>query len=338
MLSRLDACLKQAASPEAPFGCCLVYGQERYPVSYLLSSLKNILQQQESVTVEQYDYSQVSLAEVLPNWDGLSLFAERKIILLTHLDGLRKNDAALLSEWLDFHHNAGGIFLFCTATKVDGRSPFFRAVKKYGEIVKTDKMPPAQANKLAAVHGEEYGVAFAPRVIDTLIHYHEGNLQLVFREVEKLALFVGPGGQVGQEELELLGCGAAAGSVFDLVDKLGEGNASASLRLLHRLLQDKAAPLMILGMVARHFRLLGLALAPSNRAKSAADLARVLRVPPFVAQKIRRQLARFSLSRLADSFQLLSEVDCRLKSSGVPEKIVMEDMVLKLCGAKTDDS
>ncbi len=337
MLSRLDACLKQAASPEAPFGCCLVYGQERYPVSYLLSSLKKILQRQENITVEQYDYSQVSLAEILPHWDGLSLFAEKKIILLTYLDGLRKNDAALLSEWLDSQHDGSGIFLFCTATKVDGRSPFFKSMKKYGEVVRTDRLPPAQAGRLVACHAEEYGVVFAPRVIDTLLHYHEGNLQLVFREVEKLSLFVGPGGKVGMEELELLGCGAAAGNVFNLVDKLGEGDVSASLRLLNRLLQDKTAPLMILGMVARHFRLLGLASASSNRAKSAADLARVLRVPPFAARKIRRQLGRFSLARLADSFQLLSEVDYRLKSSGIPEKIVMEDMILNLCRAKTDD-
>jgi len=150
MLSRLDACLKQAASPEAPFGCCLVYGQERYPVSYLLSSLKKILQRQENITVEQYDYSQVSLAEILPHWDGLSLFAEKKIILLTYLDGLRKNDAALLSEWLDSQHDGSGIFLFCTATKVDGRSPFFKSMKKYGEVVRTDRLPPAQAGRLVA--------------------------------------------------------------------------------------------------------------------------------------------------------------------------------------------
>ncbi len=338
MLFRLDACLKQAASPEAPFGCCLVYGQENYPVSHLLSSLNNILRQQENVTVEQYDYSQVSLAEILPHWGDLSLFAEKKIILLKHLDGLKKNDAVLLSEWLDSHHDGSGVFLFFTAVKVDGRSPFFRSVKKYGEVVKTDKMPPAQARKLVAGHGEEYGVVLAPQVIDTLLHYHEGSLQLVFREAEKLALFVGPGGKVGMEELELLGCGAAAANVFNLVDKLGEGDAAASLRLLNRLLRDKTAPLMILSMVARHFRLLGLASVPSNRTKSPADLARVLHVPPFVVQKIRRQLDRFSLSRLADSFQLLSEVDCRLKSSGVPEEVVMEDMVLNLCRAENHDS
>ncbi len=338
MFSRLDQSLKQAALTEAEFGCCLVYGQEHYPVSYLFSSLKKLIQQQESITVEQYDYSQVSLEEILPNWDGLSLFAEKKIIVLSHLDRLKKNDAKLLKEWLDAHHDASGLFLFLTAVKVDGRLPFVKSVKKCGEVIKTDHLPPAEVRKLMSRHGQEYDVSFIPQVIDTLIHYHDGNLQLIFREVEKLALFVGPGGVVKSEDLELLGCGTAAGNIFTLVDELGAGNVKVSLQVLHRLLRDKTVPLIILSMVARHYRLLALASAPSNRSGSVGDLARTLRVPPFVAQKIRRQLNEFPLSRLSDSFSLLSEVDYRLKSSAIPDSIIMEDMVLTLCRGDACDS
>ncbi len=331
MLSRLDKCLKQAALTEAEFGCCLVYGQENYLISYLFSSLKKLIRQQETITVEQYDYSQVSLEEVLSDWDGLSLFAEKKIIVLSHLDRLKKNDAKLLKEWLDSHHDADGLFLFLTAVKVDARLPIFKSVKKYGEVIKTDHLPPAEVRKLMARHGEEYDVSFAPQVIDALIHYHDGNLQIIFREMEKLALFVGPGGVVKSEEFELLGCGTAAGNVFTLVDALGAGNVKEALQVLNRLLRDKTVPLVILSMVTRHYRLLALASTPSSRNKTAGDLARMLRVPPFVVQKIRRQLVRFPLSRLSDSFSLLSEVDFRLKSSAIPESIIMEDMVLTLC-------
>lgn len=338
MLSRLDKNLKQAASLGAEFGCCLIYGQEDYPVSYLFSSLKKLIQQQETITVEQYDYSQVSLEDILFNWDALSLFAEKKIIVLSHLDRLKKNDAKLLQEWLDAHHDTSGLFLFFTAVKVDGRLPLVKAVKKYGEVIKTDHLPPAEVRKLMARHGEKYDVSFAPQVIDTLMHYHDGNLQLIFREAEKLALFVGPGGVVKSDEFELLGCGTAAGNIFTLVDELGVGNVKTSLQLLNRLLRDKTVPLIILSMVARHYRLLALASAPSNRGKSAGDLARILRVPPFVVQKIRRQLNKFSLSRLSDSFSLLSEVDFRLKSSKIPESIIMEDMVLTLCRGNARDS
>lgn len=338
MLSRLNQSLKQAALTEAEFGCCLVYGQEHYLVSHLFSSLKKLIRQQETITVEQYDYSQVSLEEVLPNWDALSLFAEKKIIVLSHLDRLKKNDAKLLKEWLDTHHGASGLFLFLTAVKVDGRLPLVKSVKKCGEVIKTDHLPPAEVRKLMVRHGEEYDVSFAPQVIDSLIHYHDGNLQLIFREVEKLALFVGPGGVVTSDDLELLGCGTAAGNIFTLVDELGAGNVKVSLQVLNRLLRDKTVPLIILSMVARHYRLLALASDPSNSGKSVGDLARRLRVPPFVAQKIRRQLNKFSLSRLSSSFSLLSEVDYRLKSSTIPESIIMEDMVLTLCRGNARDS
>ena len=338
MLSRLDESLKQAASPEAEFGCCLLYGQESYPLSHLFSSLKKILQQQETVTVEQYDYSQVSLEEIIHNWDALSLFAEKKIIVLKHLDKLKKNDARLLSEWLNSHHDAGGLFLFFTAVKVDGRLPFVKAVKKYGKVIKTDHLQPAEVRKLMVRHGKEYEVAFAPRVMDTLIHYHGGNLQLIFREAEKLALFVGPGGEVKVEDLELLGCGTVAGNIFALVDELGVGNVTTSLQVLNRLLRDKTVPLIILSMVVRHYRLLVLASSSSHRGKSASDLSRILKVPPFVVQKLRRQLKRFSFARLSAGFQLLSEVDYRLKSSRIPDSIVMEDMVLRLCRGDARDS
>lgn len=331
MLSRLDQCLKQASLTEAEFGCCLVYGRESYLASYLFSSLKKIIRQQETITVEQYDYSQVSLEEVIPNWDALSLFAEKKIIVLKHLDRLKNNDAKLLSAWLAAHHGSCGLFLFLTAVKLDGRLSLVKSVKKYGEVIKNDHLPPAEIRRLMVRHGEEYDVGFAPQVIDTLIHYHEGNLQIIFREMEKLALFVGPGGTVKSEEFELLGCGTAAGNIFDLVDALGAGEVKESLQVLNRLLQERTVPLVILSMVARHYRLLALASAPNNRGKTVGDLARLLRVPPFVAQKIRHQLKRFSLARLSAGFSLLSEVDFRLKSSKIPESIILEDMVLSLC-------
>jgi len=338
MLSRLNQSLKQAALTEAEFGCCLVYGQENYPVFHLFSSLKKLIQQQETITVEQYDYSQVSLEEILPNWDALSLFAEKKIIVLSHLDKLKKNDAKLLKEWLDAHHDTSGLFLFLTAVKLDARLPLVKSVKKYGEVIKTDHLPPAGVRKLVARHGEEYDVSFAPQVIGSLIHYHDGNLQLIFREVEKLALFVEPGGVVKSDDLELLGCGTAAGNIFTLVDALGAGNVKVALQVLNRLLWDKTVPLVILTMVVRQYRLLALASAPTNRGKSAEDLARTLGVQPFVAKKIRRQLDGFSLPKLSASFLLLSEVDYRLKSSAIPESIIMEDMVLTLCRRNARDS
>ncbi len=338
MLSRLNQSLKQAALTEAEFGCCLVYGQENYPVFHLFSSLKKLIRQQENITVEQYDYSQVSLEEILPNWDALSLFAEKKIIVLSHLDKLKKNDARLLKEWLDAHHGTSGLFLFLTAVKLDARLPLVKLVKKYGEVIKTDRLSPAGVRKLVVRHGEECDVSLAPQVIGSLIHYHGGNLQLIFREVEKLALFVGPGGVVKSEDLELLGCSTVAGNIFTLVDALATGNVKVALQVLNRLLWDKTVPLVILTMVVRHYRLLALASAPSNRGKSAEDLARTLGVQPFVAKKLRRQSGAFPLSRLSASFLLLSEVDCRLKSSAIPESIVMEDMVLRLCRGNACDS
>ncbi|MBN2332359.1 MAG: DNA polymerase III subunit delta [Deltaproteobacteria bacterium] len=339
MLSSLRKCLQQAAAPAAEFGCCLLYGQETYPVAFLLSSLKQLLKEQEEVTVEQYDYSRISLVEELSAWDAGSLFAAKKIIVLSHLDGVKKDDVELLTEWLARRQGDPSVFLFLTAgERLDGRSLLVRSARKYGTVIKTDGFKPEDLRRLIVQYGSTYGVTFSPSVLDILIHYHDARVQLILREVEKLALFVGPGGVVNDGDLELMGCGTVAGNIFALVDELGAGRTATSLRVLNRLLRDKTVPLVIVSMVVRHYRLLALAGAPANRGKSVSELARDLRVPPFVVQKLRRQTSHFPLPRLVQSFQLLAEIDRRLKSSSVPELIVMENMVLSLCRRNANDS
>ncbi len=331
MFRAIKRCLAEAVDQEKEFGACLLYGEESYPRSLLLQAVQKISRENESVTVERYDCSQLTLAEVIGNWDALSLFAPRKIIVLTSVEEVKKKDAELLRQWLEDHWGTRGSYLFLLARSFDGRSALYRALKKRGEVLKTDGLQVDEIRRLVTQKAAACGVSLAPGILDSFLHYHDNNLQMIMQEVEKLALYVGPEGTIGQQELELLGCSTAAARVFDLVDELAAARLPASLRLLDRLLRDKTVPLVILHLVVRHYRLLALAASPANRKKAVGELASALRVPPFVVRKLRRQSEKFSLPRLAGAFQLLSDVDRQLKSSRLPERIVLERMVIALC-------
>ncbi|MBN2232313.1 MAG: DNA polymerase III subunit delta [Deltaproteobacteria bacterium] len=338
MLDNLRSCIRRADDAEGAFGCCLLYGDESFPLSLLEESLSARMRKNDWLTVERYDVSQQRLDEVLPLFDAPSLFAPRKIVVLTHLEALRKSDGELLAAWLTEHGAADGPFLFLSAAaRFDARQRLYKTLKKLGSVIFTDKLGPADRRQLVAREAQRCEVACAAEVVDQLLHYYDNHLQLIAREIDKLSLYVGPGGIIDEETVNLLGCGVLAANIFVLTDEVGTGALLPALSSLHRLLETRTAALLVVAMLARHYRLLARTFSHRARKESRQTLAGAIEVPPFVADKLWRQVEGFSSRRLAGSFALLSAADRRLKSSAAPDKIVLEHLVMHLCRMASAD-
>lgn len=173
-------------------------------------------------------------------------------------------------------------------------------------------------------------VEVAPRVLEELLLLHDGNLPVVERELEKMALYVGPGGRIDQAVVERLGVDGGSGNIFKFCDALSERRTVAALEILHAILRARVEGLRVLAMVARQYRLLVRAAIPENRRLSAEALARALKVQPFVARKLKRQVSGWGVSELVKAFALFSRVDRQLKSSRLPNEIILEHLVLEL--------
>jgi DNA polymerase-3 subunit delta len=331
MLDELRASIRRAVAADGAFGCCLLYGDESFPLSLLEESLAAWMRRHDWLTVERYDVSQQRLDEVLSLFAAPSLFAPRKVVVLTHAEALRKADGELLAGWLTEHAPTAGPFVFVSAAaRFDARQRLYKTLNKLGSVIRTDKLGPADRRQLVAREAKRCEVTCAPGVVDLLLHYYDNNLQLIAREIDKLSLYVGPGGVIDAETVNRLGCGVLAANIFALTDEVSAGNLPLALTSIHRLLETRTAALVVVAMLARHYRLLARTFSHRAHKKPRPALAGAIKVPPFVADKLWRQADGFSSQRLADSFTLLSAADRRLKNSAAPDKIILEHLVIHL--------
>ena len=338
MLNTIVQSLRAAAAAEAPFGCCLLYGEERYPYEFLNRGLNRLVEL--GHTLETYDAVSITLPEFLASVSAASLFARRKIVHLKNSHIYRKKDLEKMLEWLEDQAvlNPEAVvvsYLFMSASGLDGRSILVSRLKKNKfQVVKSDKIRPREVEERLEKRVQSANVTIDGRVLNALVHLHEANLTLLEQEVDKMALYVGPGGCIDYKVVDLLGIDGGGGNVFTFGDALSEGRFIEALLILDILKRARIEALLIIAMISRQFRLLSRVGSPEVSGLSPAAMGKALKVPPFVVKKLVRQAKRLSFRSYAEVFMILHDADVAIKSSQLPKAIVLERVVLKIAALR----
>ena len=163
----------------------------------------------------------------------------------------------------------------------------------------------------------------ATAVLATLIG---PDLRLLDIEIEKLLLYAGDR-MVTTEDVQLLVSHAREASVFDLVDCVGRRETGRALRLLHRLIDEGEPPLRLLAMLARQIRILIQLREVSEDESDPREMARRLRLHPFVVQKGLSQARNFELAQLEAAHERVVQTDWAIKS-GKSDPVLALDMLV----------
>ncbi len=333
MLKSLEKALRGAADHNGPFGCCLLYGEERYPHQFLSRGLAGLVEQ--GHTLEVYDCSQVTFQDFLVTATAPSLFSQRKIVHLLNLDSYQKSEHEKLLTWLASQVESSFItYLFLSSFKLNGRSILVSRLKKKYFTVKSEKLRPAEVSQRLSRQALAAKVMVDKRVLEALVHLHEANVPLLDREFEKMILYVGSGGRIDQVVVDLLGVDGGGGNIFAFGDAVCEGRVVVALTILDALQRARTEALVVVAMVARQYRFLSRAASPEHRGVPAATLASALKVPPFVAKKLVNQAKRLRPPAYAAAFAVLRDADLAIKTSRLPKSIILERMVLELAGLR----
>ncbi len=338
MLETLVQSLRAAATAESPFGCCLIYGEERYPYEFLNRGFTRLLEL--GHTIEVYDAAGLPLSEFLASVSAASLFARRKIVHLKNPHKYQKKDLERLLDWLSslagLDPDAAVVTsVFISAPGLDGRSLLVSRLKKNKfTVIKSDKLKAHEVVSRLEKRVRKAEVTVDSRVLNALVHLHEANLTLLEQEVDKMLLYVGPGGLIDQKVADRLGIDGGGGNVFTFGDALSEGRFVDALIILDILKRARIEALLVVAMISRQFRLLSRVASPEIAGLSLPEVAKKLKVPPFVVKKLVRQVKGMSPRGYAGVFTILHDADIALKSSQLPKYIVLERVVLKIAALR----
>ena len=280
--------------------------------------------------VESYDASETTPEAVVSACNSYSLFGEGPFVVVRNLDAWNAAQKAVVVDYLD--NPAPEADLVLLGKKLGSRERLLGAVKKSGEVHNLEQPTGKALVRWAVGHAKGLGLDLPEDVAGNLIKRCSGDKQRLVTETEKLALYVSDR-PATDEDVEALCPPDVQSNIFAFVDALGAGDRGSAIRLLEALISTGEPPLRATYMVRRQFRLVARARALFARGASQGEVARELKVPPFVARKLEEQARGSSDDDLEGALGLVLDLERGLKGgSDLGDELQVELAVLKLSG------
>ena len=111
---------------------------------------------------------------------------------------------------------------------------------------------------------------------------------------------------------------------------MGQRNGRVAARTLHELLDAGSAPLYLLAMIARQFRLLIQVKELQGMGVNQQGIVKTLGLHPFPARKLQAQAIQFTTTQLETVLRWILDADVAIKSGQVEPEVALDLLVADL--------
>lgn len=315
----------------------LISGDESLISSELDGLLNQLIGDQDrSLMMDDFDCSesQFSIAPVADAFLTMSLFMERKVVLVRHLHDLPGDALDSFVEALDGHIPEVDIVL--TAT---GRLPkaIGDACKRVSAQTIGATVVSSQKDRVLWVETRlvEAGFSYSADVARMISSWFANDHARLSGLITTLVSVHGHGAKLTRGDVEPFLGEAGAVAPWDLTDAIDAGDSAVALQMLHRMMID-SHPLQILALLGNRYA--QMMKIDGRGVRTAEDAVVILGGKPFAARKVLEQYQRLGSGGIARAVSLLAEADKDLRGGkDWPEEMVMEVLVARLArlGATT---
>jgi len=265
-------------------------------------------------------------SEILARAGQAPVFAARRYVVVKAAEKLSARDGEVLAPYL--REPCETTTLVFVAARLDKRLKFSKELMERAVSIDCSSVSDAQLSDWIRSESGRAGVRLSGEAAGALAHLAlslkgeaGGSLNLLKRELEKLAAYVPPDRTAGVQDVEAVRGGEPGASVFDLARAIAERREGRALWILARNLDSGEDPLRILGALAWQFRQIWKAREQRRFGGPGADLSGL-----------------FTERDLATALRLFAAADAKLKggASGSSKRLALETTVLALCRFQRD--
>ena len=267
--------------------------------------------------------SAIAAAEQLP------MMSDTRVVRIRDFARLREADEDVLIHYLG-NPSPSTVMIFA-ADELDKRKKATKVLLDVCTVVDFAPLKDPEAKTWARNRLKELQIAADDQVLSELIRLIGTDVQTLANELEKLASAAADTKRITLEIVDELIGRSRELSNFELGDHLLAGNRKRALETLHRLLEDGAEPVMLVGLIAGNYHRLALGkhlLARGGR----EEVFRNISLPPFKRDSYISTLQRSDVARIARGIQLTAAVDLAIKTSQATPRLQLELLVCELAG------
>jgi DNA polymerase-3 subunit delta len=285
------------------------------------------------------DGGALTVGELRQASDALPFLCDRRLVIVNHYlkrPGGRGKEEAELAALADYLPTMPGTtwLIFVEDETLPPTHPILKLAEKHpaGQVRAFDGPGRGELSGWIVRRVERKGATVERAAADALAVAVGDDLRLLDSEIEKLATYTGGERSITTADVELLVPYTGEANVFAMVDAIGRRNGRTALRLLHKLLEAGDAPLYLLSMIVRQFRILIQVKELSAQGLTVSTIAKRAGLHPFVTEKAQRQAMNFSLGQLEVIYARLLDTDLAIKTGRMEDVLALDTLVAALCG------
>ena len=266
----------------------------------------------------------IAAAETLP------FMAERRLVLLRDhpaVVGRGEADESLLA-YLP-HVPPTAVVLFYCVLPVKQKK-IRNLVQKQGGLVTFEPLSDRELTSFVTSAFHDLGRECDARTADFLVFTSGRDLNLLLREIGKIAAYHPEEPSVRPEEIRALATPSAESRVFDMVNAIVAGDGKRAFTLLRNLLQNGERRIMILSLLLRQFRLMQQIRIMQYEKLRPQEIQSALGMNSWAAQQLARQAGAFTGRQIRDAVALCLEADLNTKSGVLREEGALEALMFRL--------
>lgn len=263
----------------------------------------------------------IAAAEQLP------MMSDMRVVRVRDFARLREADEDSLIRYLN-NPSPSTVMIF-TADELDKRKKSSKVLLDTCTVVEFAPLKDAEAKAWAKSRLKELKVAADDHVLSEIISLVGSDVQTLSNELDKLASAAATTGRITPDFVDELIGRSRELSNFELGDHLLAGNRKKALETLHRLLEDGAEPVMLVGLIAGNYHRLALGKHLLTRG-GREEVFRNINLPPFKRDSYISTLQRSTAAKIARGIQLTAATDLAIKTSQATPRLQLEMLICEL--------
>lgn len=274
-----------------------------------------------------------SASELVSICQTLPFMSEKRLVIAKEIDVLKAADLEELIPYLNDPSPSTCLLLLSSQGKYDKKS-VTSAVEAHGAVTRFYALLDREIADWIEGWARTRGLAIHRDAAQFLWQTLGNDLQKIGNELEKVLISIKEKKAITFDDVKTVVGDFREYSSFDLAAALGRKDREKSFLILSRLIQEGEAPVGLLGSIAWNFRRIMQVKALEAAGMASNEAMKKLR-PPVIfhqADSFKSQVKSYTPDELREVFAVLLSTDKTLKSSGLNGRLVLERMILMLCG------
>lgn len=308
-----------------------VYGEEEFFHHELVSLFEKTVVDKAVVDLntDVLYGDEVSGAQVLTACLSLPMMSEKRLVVVHSFESLTFADVDRFISYIQKPEQQT-VALFI-AKKINRTKKLHKALLQHAYCIEANPIK-SEAELYHWIHSEfqKRKKQIKPEAVKLLYDHCGNNLYEMSSNIEKVITFTLNEDIVSSDHIEDIIGISKEFNAYELQESIIQRNKSKALSILKRLVEQGEDPIYLNSLIFYRFVKQWLVIQMKKENMPASQAAKVLSLPPFIANKYMATAAKFTMKQCNKSLLALKETDLKLKSTSTDSFQLLTFNILKI--------